>query len=207
MRHPIWKRLFFAILIALLVVLGSNIIGEILFSPQSLDKPVYVAEEFSYADKAKVDEGKPARVTDSSSPDDVVIKDGDKRFVNTELSPSTGKILGQLKSASPIRGAKLFRKCKSCHTTKKGGRNAVGPNLWGVVGRAKAGGVGFKYSRALREKEGKWTLSELDAFLADPKKFAKGTNMNFRGIKKNEDRADLLVYLHFLSDSPEPLPN
>ena len=207
MWHLILIRLFFAILIALLVLFGSNIIGETLFSPENLDKPAYVAEKLSYGNKAKVSEGEPASETDSPVSDDVATKDGVKRFVNTELSTSTGKAVTKLRSASPLRGAKLFRKCKSCHTTKKGGKNGIGPNLWGVVGRARASGSGFKFSEALKGKAGKWSLSELDVFLASPKKFAKGTSMNFRGIKKNEDRADLLAYLYSLSDSPKPLTN
>ena len=207
MWHLILIRLFFAILIALLVLFGSNIIGETLFSPENLDKPAYVAEKLSHDQKAKVKDGEPASETDSPRPNYVARKDVDKKFVGTKQSASIGKTLAQFRLASHLRGAKLFRKCKSCHTTKKGGKNGIGPNLWGVVGRARASGSGFKYSEALKGKAGKCALSELDVFLASPKKFAKGTSMNFRGIKKNEDRADLLAYLYSLSDSPKPLTN
>ena len=111
-----------------------------------------------------------------------------------------------LASATPDKGAKLFKKCKSCHTVAKGGKNTVGPNLWDVVGRAKASAAGFKYSGALTDKGGDWSYADLDAFITSPKAFAKGTKMSFAGLKKAGDRAAMLVYLRSLSDSPKPLP-
>lgn len=111
-----------------------------------------------------------------------------------------------LASAAPEKGAKLFKKCKSCHTVTKGGKNTVGPNLWDVVGRAKAGGAGFKYSNALKEKGGEWSFADLDAFIANPKAYAKGTKMSFAGLKKAGDRAAMMLYLRSLSDAPKPLP-
>ncbi|MGY9014945.1 MAG: c-type cytochrome [Rhodospirillales bacterium] len=109
-------------------------------------------------------------------------------------------------SASADRGKKAFKKCQSCHTTEKGGKNKVGPNLWGVVGKAKASTTGFKYSGALKGLGGNWTFADLDAFLTKPKAFAKGTKMTFGGVKKPEDRAALLALLRSLSASPQPLP-
>ena len=111
-----------------------------------------------------------------------------------------------LVSADLSKGKKLFKKCSACHTNEKGGKNKVGPNLWDVVGRAKASSASYNYSEVLKSKGGNWSISELDAFLANPKTYAKGTKMSFRGIKNNKDRADLLVYLHSLSDAPKPLP-
>ncbi len=114
--------------------------------------------------------------------------------------------LAMLASADAAAGKKVFRKCKACHSTKKGGKNKVGPNLWDIVGKAKAAAAGYGYSSALEGLGGEWSYKDMDAFLANPKGFAKGTKMGFRGIKKDKDRAAILVYLRSLSDQPKPLP-
>ncbi len=75
-----------------------------------------------------------------------------------------------------------------------------------MVGRAKAGVPGFKYSGALKGLGGEWTYKVLDAFLAKPKEFAKGTKMSFAGLKRPKRRAAVIIYLRSLSDSPKPLP-
>ncbi len=114
--------------------------------------------------------------------------------------------LAMLASTDAAAGKKVFKKCKSCHSAEKGGKNKVGPNLWDTVGRAKAAAAGFGYSGALKGLGGAWTYQDLDGFLADPKGFAKGTKMGFRGLKKAKDRAAIIVYLRSLSDQPKPLP-
>ena len=103
-------------------------------------------------------------------------------------------------------GKKVARKCVACHDVSQGGRNKIGPNLWGVVGADKAAREGFAYSGALAGLGGAWGYADLDAFLAKPKEFARGTKMMFAGIKSPADRADLIAYLRSLSDSPPPLP-
>jgi len=117
-----------------------------------------------------------------------------------------GTVPALLASADAGDGKKIFRKCKACHTADKGGRHKVGPNLWDVVGRAKAGAGGYRFSGVLAGLGGTWTFADLDAFLARPKAFAPGTKMTFRGVKKAADRAALIAYLRSLSDSPKPLP-
>ncbi len=119
---------------------------------------------------------------------------------------TAGGALAMLASADAGAGKKVFRKCKACHTSEKGGKNKLGPNLWDTVGRAKAAAPGFQFSDALKGLGGTWTYQDLDGFLADPKGFAKGTKMGFRGVKKDKDRAAIIVYLRSLSDQPKPLP-
>jgi cytochrome c len=95
------------------------------------------------------------------------------------------------------KGAKVFKKCSSCHKVEVG-ENATGPYLHGVVGREIASVDGFGYSGALTSIEGSWTAEELSGFLANPKNYAPGTTMGFSGLKKIEDRANVIAYLDSL---------
>ena len=101
-----------------------------------------------------------------------------------------------MEAADPSSGEGVFRKCSSCH--KVDGTDAVGPHLNGVVGRDIASVSGFGYSGALSSKEGAWTPEELSAFLTNPSGYASGTSMGFAGLKKPEDRADVIAYLDSL---------
>ena len=111
-----------------------------------------------------------------------------------------------LVSASMENGEKLFKKCSTCHNYEKGGANKVGPQLWNLINRPKANVEGFAYSKALAEYGGEWGYEELAEFLYKPKKYIKGTKMNFAGLKKVKDRADLVYFLRAQSDEPVPLP-
>ncbi len=115
-----------------------------------------------------------------------------------------------LASADATRGEAVFKRCAACHTAEKGGANKVGPNLWDIVERPIATHEGFSYSGAIKEfsKGGqeKWTYDHLNHFLTSPKGYIKGTAMGFAGDKKDSERADLIAYLHTLSDSPKPFP-
>jgi len=102
-------------------------------------------------------------------------------------------------------GKKVFKKCATCHTVDNGGANKIGPNLWDVVGQAKAGVEGFRYSGALSGAGGTWTVADLDAFLTKPKVFMPGTKMSFAGLKKEKDRTNAIAYLASLSDAPQAL--
>lgn len=103
-------------------------------------------------------------------------------------------ITERLASADPAKGQKVFSKCKACHKLEPG-VNATGPTLYGVVGRPIGSVEGFRYSKALAEHGGNWTPENLDAFLTKPKDFAPGTKMTFAGLKKPEDRANVIAYL------------
>ena len=111
-----------------------------------------------------------------------------------------------LASADVTKGQASAKKCASCHTFEKGGANKVGPNLYGIVGRPVASHEGFNYSAGMKAHGGDWTYEALDAFVHNPKKATPGTIMAFAGLAGAQDRADLLVYLRTLSDSPVPLP-
>ena len=120
-------------------------------------------------------------------------------------TPALAELDELLSGADPARGEKLFKSCKACHTVDKGGKNRAGPNLYGVVGRPVASVEGFRYSKALKAHGGEWSVERLDAFLTKPRAEVKGTRMGYAGMKKAEDRADLIAYLNSRSDAPLPL--
>ncbi len=93
-------------------------------------------------------------------------------------------------------GETVFKKCQACHTVAEGGANKVGPNLWGIIGStAGARDNGFRYSSALADSGVAWTDDSLDQYLADPRGFIKGNRMAFAGLRKDEDRANVIAYL------------
>ncbi len=100
-----------------------------------------------------------------------------------------------MKTASIENGAKIFKKCATCHNVERGAANKVGPNLFGVVGRAKGSVGGFSYSDAMRAKGGSWVRDDLNQFLEKPKNYVPGTKMGFAGLKKAQDRADIILFL------------
>ena len=106
-------------------------------------------------------------------------------------------------AADPSKGEKVFKKCKACHAVADGD-NKTGPHLWGVVNRGINTVDGFGYSGALPDGQA-WTATNLYEFLAAPKKWAPGTSMGFNGLKKSEDRVNLIAWLNEADGSPEPV--
>lgn len=166
-----------AVLAAALVVFGSRtLINEVLHVPEP-EKPGYEVA--------------------------VMTTEGDGVGAAKDAGPSVVELLA---SADAGAGKKDFKKCVACHTIEKGGANKIGPNLNGVVGRELASVSGFAYSAGLKGKGGSWDYVALDSFLTSPKKYAPGTKMAFAGLKKAQDRAELIAYLRENTDSPPPLP-
>lgn len=97
-------------------------------------------------------------------------------------------------NADATKGKKVFGKCKSCHKLGDG-ENGIGPHLFRIIDRDVASITGFDYSNALLGIGGVWDQENLGNFLANPKKYAAGTKMNFSGLKKAKDRANLVKYL------------
>ncbi len=118
-----------------------------------------------------------------------------------EIDIATLLALGDL-----THGEKVFKKCSACHSINKGGENKIGPALYNVFGRQVGGITDYKYSTALIEYDKSWTFEEMNGFLRKPATYIKGTKMAFAGLRKDKDRASVMIYLNQNSDTPLPLP-
>jgi cytochrome c len=126
-------------------------------------------------------------------------------------NPAKAPIAPLLAKADAQKGASIFKRCEACHDGTKGGPNKVGPNLWGVIGRAIASHPGYSYSAGMKDFSdgGKkhWDYQLISEFITKPKAEVPGTAMGFAGLSKIDERADVIAYLRTLSDNPEPLPS
>lgn len=179
-----FNKIALSFLAAIFVLFSLSLISESIFHadvPEQAGYQIAEAEGGSGGDVAKADTG-----------------------------PAYEPIEALLASADLGAGEKVFKKCAACHTFEKGGENKVGPNLWNIVDASIGShSADFKYSSALSaygESGTKWTYEELNGFLFKPKTHVKGTAMGFAGLKKTEDRANLIGWLRSHADSPAALP-
>jgi len=169
-----------AVLATALGVMGLGIMAEFIYEPIEAEEPGYVI-----AVATSGEEGGGAEV------------------------PTIEPIAARLQLASAEDGVSVAKKCSACHNFEQGAAKKIGPALWGVVGRYMAAVDDFGYSDALQAAaaEGReWTFEELDHFLEAPKQWIPGTSMSFAGLKKPDDRAEVIAYLRTLSTDPVPLP-
>lgn len=169
-----------AVLATGLAIVGLRELSAGVFAPEEVTKPGYAVEV--------VEEG-----GDAAAP---------------ELPPDWGTVLPAANVAS---GEAAFAKCKSCHTIDSGAANGTGPNLFGVVGQKPAAHAGFAYSSAMAAFAGEhpqWTYDQLNEFIKAPQKHIAGTKMTFVGIKKTDERVNLIAYLASKGGSlPVPAPD
>ena len=103
-------------------------------------------------------------------------------------------------------GEKVFKKCSACHMIASGGKNMIGPNLWSVIGRTAGSVNDYKYSKAMIAYGKEWTFEEMNSYLIKPQAYIKGTKMAFAGLRKEKDRASVILFMNSKSNSPKPLP-
>ena len=103
-------------------------------------------------------------------------------------------------------GEKVFKKCSACHMIASGGKNMIGPNLWSVLGRTAGSVSDYKYSKAMIAYGKEWTFEEMNSYLIKPQAYIKGTKMAFAGLRKEKDRASVILFMNSKSSSPKPLP-
>ncbi len=171
------NKIMGAVLATCLGLLTLNIAAGAIFAPGKLEKPGYA----------------------------IAVPDQPGAVETAKPEPAE-PIEVRLASSDPVKGQAAAKQCAACHTFEKGGPNRVGPNLYGIVNRPKASHEGFNYSAAMKAKGGNWTFEDLDGFIASPKTWLPGTTMGYAGLSRGGQRADLINYLHTLSDNPVPLP-
>ncbi len=173
-----FNKIAAAVLIALLAAMLASLLGDALVSPSKLAKDSYVIDISSISTSSDTSE---------------------KEKPLTPIGPLLAK-------ADPAEGAKIFKKCLSCHTIGKGEPHKVGPNLWGIVMNKMAHEEDFSYSSAMKSKDGHWDYESLNHFLHKPREFVPGTKMTFIGLPNDQERADVIAFLRQHSDNPAPLP-
>ncbi len=213
------------VLVSVLLLFGINEVSSIVMTPTVLEKTAYTIEQPSddedeeEAEEATEEEEKTEEATEEEEKTEEAeeAEEAEEKASEEAVEEKTedasaatvekGTVLGTLlASADVAAGKKLYKKCSPCHTTEEDGKNKVGPNLYGVLAQEKGASGKYKYSKALTEKGGTWTYAELDEFLKKPKKFIKGTKMAFTGIKKDKDRANMILFLRSLGKESVALP-
>ena len=124
---------------------------------------------------------------------------------SAETSSETGNIMALFASTSAAEGAKVFKKCAACHSIAEGGKNKIGPALWGVLGRQAGSLPDYKYSKAMAAYGKKWSFEEMNGFLIKPKDWIKGTKMSYAGLKSEKERAAVILYMNENTNSPLPI--
>ena len=130
--------------------------------------------------------------------------------VKTASSKSSGSESVDIKTFLALgtieHGQRVFKKCSACHVVAKGGKNKIGPVLYGVLGKKSASITDYKYSKALIAHGKIWSFAEMNSYLIKPNAHIKGTKMAFAGLKKEKDRASVILYMNSQSDNPLPKP-
>jgi cytochrome c len=174
-----WNKIAGAVLGTLIFILVVSFAAEEFFKTSSPAKPGYAVE----VPEAAATQTAAAPVA--------------------EPLPDFGTVLP---AADLAHGKEVAGRCQQCHDEARGGPNKIGPNLWGIAGRARATHPGFDYSSAMKANHDPWTFDRLFRYLKAPQQDVPGTKMSFAGLRSTQDRIDLIAYLRTLSDNPLPIP-
>ncbi|MFN3512108.1 MAG: c-type cytochrome [Phenylobacterium sp.] len=171
-----------AVLATGLAIVGLREVSTAVFAPHPLEKPGYAI--------------------------DVPEEAGGGGAAAAEAPIDWGTVLPVADIAA---GEASFAKCRSCHTINQGGANGTGPNLYGVMGQKPGTHAGFAYSPAMIEhgnQVGTWQFEDMSEFLKAPQKHIAGTKMTFVGLKRTDERVNMIAYLNAQgSNLPPPPPN
>ena len=173
------NKIIAAVLMVVLLVIGLGKIADGVFHVDKPLKPGYKVEVVAQSTSTSSSSAKAAEIIDIAA------------------LMATGDI---------DHGKKVFKKCAACHSINMGGGNKIGPALYNVVGRAVGGVSDYKDSKALSGYGKEWTFEELNGYLIKPATYLKGTKMAFAGLRKEKDRASVIMYLNQNGDDPTPLP-
>ena len=175
------NKIIAAILLTALIVIGIGKFADVLFLVEKPKESAYKIEGLEVA----------VASTSSNSENKVVAKVDIAQLLS----------LGDL-----AHGEKVFKKCSACHLIASGGKNMIGPNLWNVIGRPAGSVSDYKYSKAMVAYAKQWSFEEMNSYLIKPQAYIKGTKMAFAGLRKEKDRASVILYLNSKNDKPRPLP-
>ena len=171
------NKIIVSIVFAVILVIGINKFTDVIFYVEKPEKSAYQIESVS-------------NVASTAS---------------AETSSETGNIMAIFASTSAAEGAKVFKKCAACHSIAEGGKNKIGPALWGVLGRQAGSLLDYKYSKAMLAHGKKWSFEEMNNFLIKPKEWIKGTKMSYAGLKSEKERAALILFMNKNTNNPLPL--
>ncbi len=166
------NKIIAAVLLVALIIIGIGKLSDAIFYVEKPKTPGYVVEV------------EQAVTASTETKSDTVTEKVD--------------IAALMAMADLAHGEKVFKKCAACHSIVKGGKNNIGPALYNVVNRQVGVVSDYKYSKALTEYGKNWTFEELNGYLIRPAKWIKGTKMAFAGLKKEKDRASVILYLNQL---------
>ena len=171
------NKIIVSIILVVILVLGINKITDVIFYVEKPEKSAYQVDS----------------VTTVAS-------------TTTAESSDAQNIMALFASTNAAEGAKVFKKCAACHSINQGGKNKIGPKLWNVMFRPVGSVTDYKYSKALSGYKKDWNWEEMNGFLIKPSTWIKGNKMGFAGLKKEKDRASVILYLNQKGDSPKQLP-
>jgi len=175
------NKIIAAVLLTALIVIGIGKFTDILFHVKKPEQSAYKVEGLE-VDRANV-------VAEASA-----------------KTPEVVDIKALLAMGDLTHGEKVFKKCSACHMIAADGKNMIGPNLWNVIGRTAGSVSDYKYSKAMVAYAKEWSFEEMNSYLIKPQAYIKGTKMAFAGLRKEKDRASVILYMNSKGDNPKPLP-
>ena len=176
------NKIIASILLTALIIIGIGKIVDVLF----------------YVEKPKLSAYKVEGIDQGNS--------GQEASTKTEKMVEAVDIKALLAMGDLAHGEKVFKKCSACHMIAADGKNKIGPNLWSVIGRTAGAVNDYNYSKAMKAYAKEWTFEEMNSYLIKPQAYIKGTKMAFAGLRKEKDRASVILYMNSKSSSPKALP-